>query len=105
MKTIENIYISYPYLPPSLPPSKPPSFPLSLPPSGLQRGFASDRRSLVATCGIPPSLPLASREASPLTGLWQPSGIDKQRSLGTTCGIRIDNYMYRYHRPRDCLFI
>src|SRR6218665_2521026 len=66
------------------------SLPLSPPPS-LQRGFASDRRSLVAT----PSLPLASREASPLTGLWQPSGIDQERSLGTTCGIRIDNYMYR----------
>src|SRR6218665_3552983 len=62
----------------------------SLPLSGIQRGFASDRRSLVAT----PSLhPPASREASPLTGLWQPSGIDQQRSLGTTCGIRIDNYM------------
>src|SRR6218665_977942 len=46
-----------------------PAIPPSLPPS-LQRGFASDRRSLVAT----PSLPPASREASPLTGLWQPSG-------------------------------
>jgi len=40
-------------------------------------------------------LPPASREASPLTGLWQQSGIDQQHSLGTTCGIRIENYMLR----------
>src|SRR6218665_229264 len=39
------------------------------------------------------SLPLASREASPLTGLWQPSGIDQERSLVVTCVIRVDKYM------------
>src|SRR6218665_3502749 len=32
------------------------SLPPSLPPSGIQRGFASDRRSLVATPSLPPSL-------------------------------------------------
>src|SRR6218665_1524296 len=37
---------------PSLPPSL---LPPSLLPSGIQRGFASDRRSLVATPSLPPS--------------------------------------------------
>src|SRR6218665_829762 len=53
-------------------------------------------REASGEAALPPSLPLASREASPLTGLWQPSGIDQQRSLVATCGIRVDKYMLRY---------
>src|SRR6218665_2369459 len=63
-----------------------PSLPPYLPTSGLQRGHGPPAGLHHALPGrhspsLPPSsLPLASREASPVTGLWQPSGIDQQCS-------------------------
>src|SRR6218665_3404489 len=81
-----------PAIAPSLPPERPS-------PSCRPSAYVGLRHAIGfrGTIRLPPlSLPLASREASPLTGLWQPSGIDQERSLGTTCGIRIDNYMYRF---------
>src|SRR6218665_1618955 len=67
---------SPPTLPTSLQISLLPSIPPSLwPPEAF---LSCDLRN--------PSLPLPPERT--------PTGIDQQRSLGTTCGIRIDNYMY-----------
>src|SRR6218665_2020526 len=64
-------YRSSTSLPPSLWPPERPS------PSCRPSAYVGLRHALPGRHS--PSLPLTSREASPLTGLWQPSGIDQQR--------------------------
>src|SRR6218665_2426483 len=74
--------LSFPcYLPPSLRPSVPPSphpalWPPERPsPSCRPSAYVGLRHALPGRHS--PARPLTSREASPLTGLWQPSGIDQ----------------------------